>query len=1201
MRDLWLRFGHSIAFRRALAAAVFMLAVYGVCLTALQGDSARLAVVQAACRFLPAGLVTLLSWVAGRRSLRIAPRLGQAWLLIALALCSVMAGAVVDLLALFHLLPRNDVVSMVDLGQLAFYMLFMTAVLMMPRRPLNRATWLSILLDAVTISVAVVVLLWSFLFGPAIASEALTQPFSARSYALLLRLLYPAFGVMLLWTAAMTLFRRPVAMSTLPVALLFAASVCAALSNILLFAPSVAEAVWLAGCLLTGLAAIAHLDTLPAAPAAQEAPDADSARPAAQSEPDSRPGSLRRHWVRYLPLTWAVFAYLLLTWGAFYAADVIAPLPFVVSVLGVSVLFGLVLLRQLVTANQNSRLTDQLRLELAERRVAQELLFLNQQRMTYLLSATPAVIYTADVAPPDAGRFTFVSDNVRAMLGYSPAAFTADPAFLLARAHPEDCAALRHRLSRLADGEQLAQEYRVLTAAGQYVWIHDEARLIRDAAGRPVEAVGYWADVTPRRQMEQALRQANQELEARVRARTAELSQALATLTREMQERQQIEASLRESEVRFRSFVEQSTDGFLLTDEQGNIIEWNHSFEALSGMPRERAIGRKVWDAQWELVPEELRTADRRRRIEQVFRQALWAGEQPFGGRLTEGFVQTLNGQQRVVQQRAFPIRTERGILVGCVLRDITPQKEAEGRLRDSEARYRAISELISDFAFAVRVAPDNTATLEWVTDGFNRIFGGHISANGWEMLNWIEPEDRPVARAALRAALRSPRPASFQLRVRSGSGRLLWIQGNLLARREAGAGARFICAGQDITPHKQAEERERGYVHELRALSRATLALVESPIGSDIYRLIAGQLWSMTGSGSAVAVTSFDPGMRCLLLRAALQSESGPGQFATEMGFPHDGLRLALSEADFDRLLSGRLMPIGRETVVSALTGWPPPVQETLLQMTAGRPIYTMGFKWNGQLFGAVAILLPAGQTLGNPGLIETFVQQAAISLQRWEAEERLQASVREKEVMLQEIHHRVKNNLQIVSSLLSLQAARVQDANTAEMLRDTQNRVRSMAYIHERLYRSPNLARIDFAEYTRALTGHLLHSYSLTDSGAVSICVDIDDDIRLSVDAAIPCGLIVNELVSNALKHAFPAGSQRPAVITIAMRQTAAVCALTIRDNGIGLPADLDFRSPGSLGLELVSVLARQIGATIELDRQAGTAFTITFATRA
>ncbi|HUI69551.1 MAG TPA: histidine kinase dimerization/phosphoacceptor domain -containing protein [Spirochaetia bacterium] len=203
---------------------------------------------------------------------------------------------------------------------------------------------------------------------------------------------------------------------------------------------------------------------------------------------------------------------------------------------------------------------------------------------------------------------------------------------------------------------------------------------------------------------------------------------------------------------------------------------------------------------------------------------------------------------------------------------------------------------------------------------------------------------------------------------------------------------------------------------------------------------------------------------------------------------------------------------------------------------------------------------------------------------------------------LLIQEIHHRIKNNLQVISSLLFLQSGYVKDAETREMFKESQYRVRSMALLHERLYRSQSPKGMDFSEYIKDLTSNLFISYGVMPA---NIACDVKiSGISLGMDTAVPCGLIVNELVSNSLKHAFPSG--RDGEIQVIMeRETPDTDAvdgegwyrLTVADDGAGFPPGLDFRATNSLGLRLVCTLTDQLGGHIDLDNEKGTRFTITF----
>jgi two-component sensor histidine kinase len=215
----------------------------------------------------------------------------------------------------------------------------------------------------------------------------------------------------------------------------------------------------------------------------------------------------------------------------------------------------------------------------------------------------------------------------------------------------------------------------------------------------------------------------------------------------------------------------------------------------------------------------------------------------------------------------------------------------------------------------------------------------------------------------------------------------------------------------------------------------------------------------------------------------------------------------------------------------------------------------------------------------------------------ERKQAERRIEASLREKTVLLQEVHHRVKINMQVISSLLDMQTLQAEDPQIVQILQDSQNRIRAMASVHDRLYQSPDLATIDLVGYIQALAHYLFGIYTFQSAG-VDLCVQIDD-VSLGLDQAVPLGLIVNELVSNSLKHAFPSGGTRGGEIRIELHPRGeGWLALVVSDNGVGLAPDVDLETVSSLGLRLVSMLTQQLRGTLALDRTGGTTFCITFA---
>ncbi|MCZ3364581.1 sensor histidine kinase [Methanobacterium veterum] len=210
-----------------------------------------------------------------------------------------------------------------------------------------------------------------------------------------------------------------------------------------------------------------------------------------------------------------------------------------------------------------------------------------------------------------------------------------------------------------------------------------------------------------------------------------------------------------------------------------------------------------------------------------------------------------------------------------------------------------------------------------------------------------------------------------------------------------------------------------------------------------------------------------------------------------------------------------------------------------------------------------------------------------------RKKLEDELKKSLEEKDLMMKEIHHRVKNNFMIIQSLLQLQSRHINDEDVLEIFKESQNRIKSMAFVHQRLYQHDNLKKINFGDYPETLASDIFKSYV---SKPDQIILDIDtEDVALDIDTAIPLGLILNELISNSLKYAFSDGRNGRLMVKSYLKGSK--YGLIVSDDGIGLPEGLDYKKSDSLGLKLIHSLSDQIGADVKLDTTNGTKFEITF----
>lgn len=243
----------------------------------------------------------------------------------------------------------------------------------------------------------------------------------------------------------------------------------------------------------------------------------------------------------------------------------------------------------------------------------------------------------------------------------------------------------------------------------------------------------------------------------------------------------------------------------------------------------------------------------------------------------------------------------------------------------------------------------------------------------------------------------------------------------------------------------------------------------------------------------------------------------------------------------------------------------------------------------------GSVRILSSKGQVINeNSGAAPRLVVTEQDITEQKMAEEQIRSSLKEKEMLLAEIHHRVKNNLQVISSLLRLQSRFIEDEAAVNIFKETQNRVRSIAILHEKLYQSDDLAKIKVDEYVKLLAEDLLYFYEL-DNSKVEMKIDVEE-VYLNIETAIPCGLMIDELVSNSLKYAFKPGENGTITINLHSNHDKKF-TLTVSDDGVGIPMNVDPKNSETFGMQLIKYLSNQLKGDLELNRENGTEFKLEF----
>jgi PAS domain S-box-containing protein len=501
----------------------------------------------------------------------------------------------------------------------------------------------------------------------------------------------------------------------------------------------------------------------------------------------------------------------------------------------------------------------------------------------------------------------------------------------------------------------------------------------------------------------------------------------------------------------------------------------------------------------------------------------------------------------------ASPLYNTTGKRVGAIetIRDITERKQVEQALQESEERYRSVVE--DQTEFICRFTPDGRIT--FVNDAYCRYFSldkNQCIAEPQSVK--LVPEDVRLMKRHIASLTQENPVAIIEHRIIMSSGEIRWQRWSDRAIFDKdGLLIEYQSVGRDITEKKQAEEELRDSEMRYRSvIENAAEGIVVVQDGIVQY-----------ANTRALEMVDLSP------------EEIGNQQFT---GFIHPDDR-ALVFDRYQRRIRGENVPQNYDFRIIGKSG-----QITWVQVSA------VQISWNNQ-----PATLNFLMDITDRNLMDAEIRSLNRVLEQRVADRtgQLNAMLAEKELLLREIHHRVKNNLQIIVSLFNLQSRYISDQKVLEVIRESQSRVRAMALVHERIYRSENVASVDLKEYLTFLGEQVFHYHGMKPS-QIKLCLTMPE-IRLDVDTVIPLGLVINELLSNSLKHAFPDGRKGTISILFSTSDEKNI-SLVFSDDGVGFPAGLDWKNSPSLGLRLVISLVRQLNGTIELNPSPVTTFRIT-----
>lgn len=600
-------------------------------------------------------------------------------------------------------------------------------------------------------------------------------------------------------------------------------------------------------------------------------------------------------------------------------------------------------------------------------------------------------------------------------------------------------------------------------------------------------------------------------------------------------ERGRIQKSLKESEGQLKAIINGSPIPQFVIDKNHRVVYWNRALEKYSGLTSEDMVGT---NKQWKAFYNTKRPCMADLLVENDYDGVVkWYPGKYSRSEFVEGafnatdFFPYLGENGKWLYFTAVAIKNGDNNIIGAVetLEDITARKQAEEALHKSEEKFRA---LIYNSTDLIRIL-DKNGMISFDSPSSTRIIGyPEGSLIGKNPLDFIHPDDQEKVKIGLQKVYEKRNSGNLtELRIRKADGTYLPVETVAQNLTHVHGIEGVVVTTHPIEKRKEMEDTLRD--------SEEYLKKIFSTIQAGI--MIIDEKTHTIVDLNEIA---------CNLIGAS--KEEIVGEKCHQYVCPSSEGKCPIS--DLNQIVDND--------------------EHILLDV-------------RGRIIPVIKTVVPA-RLKGRRCFIESFIDIT----DRKKFENELKTSLKEKEVLIQEIHHRVKNNLQIISSLLNLQKSYVDDEESIDVLKESQNRVMSMAMIHEMLYQSKDLAQISFSGYIQRLVSDLLNSYGVKNT--IKLVMNVEE-IFLNIETAVPSGLIVSELVSNALKYAVPEG--KTGELLVDLHSNNEEFELIISDNGVGFPENLDFRNTKSLGLQLVNSLVDQLDGSIELDRTHGTKFIIKF----